>query len=210
MSTGTLPASVLAIACIAAVLLAGCTGPAARPPSTPTQAPPLTEAPSPVQTSSFSQADDGKTYSLSLDTEIQLRLPENPTTGFTWNLSVTPGLSVLNDSYVPSDTTGKLIGSGGTHVWFLKAGLAGEQVISGLYRRPWEPAGNGSAFRLVLDVSEPGCGGDVCPIAPPTPSVPSRNPVYTGADNGNAVHEPLGGTFILRLAENPTTGTPGT
>ena len=209
MTPRDIATALLGIACIAMVVLAGCTAPAANP-AAPTTAP-ATPAPTPslppAGPGTFDQSNNGGTYPVSAGAGVRLLLPENPTTGYTWNLSVSPGLSVLNDSYVPSDTTGKLVGSGGTHVWFLKADQAGEQVVSGLYRRPWEPAGNATGFRLVLDVSEAGCGGTVCTIATPTPSaVPPRYHVYTEADSGKSVPELPGETFGIRLAENPTTG----
>jgi inhibitor of cysteine peptidase len=197
----------IAVACIAAVFLAGCTGPAAVPMPTPTPTPSPTERPAPAQPNTFSQANDGGTYPVPLDAEIQLRLPENPTTGFLWNLSVTTGISVINDSYIPDDVSGKLLGSGGTHIWFLKAIQPGDQGISGVYRRPWEPAATGATFfSLSLIVEDDSCGGNVCTIPITTPAVPPRFHVYTEADSGKAVQEPLGETFTIRLQENPTTG----
>ena len=197
----------IAVACIAAVILAGCTGPVTGPVPAPTPTPSPTGAPMPGQPNSFTQANDGGTYPVPLNAEIQLRLPENPTTGFSWNLSVTTGLSVINDTYIPDDVSGKLVGSGGTHAWFLKAIEPGEQAISGTYRRPWEPAAPGvTFFSLSLIVEESSCGGNVCTLPVTTPAVPPRFPVYTEADSGKTVQEPLGETFGIRLQENPTTG----
>lgn len=197
----------IAVACIAAVLLAGCTGPGAQPLPTPGPTPSPTEAPVPAEPNSFTQANDGGTYPVLLNAEIQLRLPENPTTGFSWNLSVTTGLSVINDSYIPDDVSGKLVGSGGTHVWFLKTIQTGEQVISGTYRRPWEPAGPGvTYFELSLVVGGESCGANVCTVPITSPAVPPRFHVYTEADSGKTVQELLGETFNIRLQENPTTG----
>jgi inhibitor of cysteine peptidase len=198
----------ISVLCIVAVLFAGCTGPVEKTlpapvPATPAPTPPLPAA----ETNSFDQSDTGGTYPVAFGSEIQLRLPENPTTGFTWNLSVSPGLSVVNDTYVPDDVSGKLVGSGGVHVWVLSATGAGDQVVSGAYRRPWEPpTGNATMFSLSLIVSESSCGGNVCTLPPAGPAVPPRYPVYTERDNGRAVQEPLGETFGLRLPENPATG----
>ncbi|HMA05785.1 MAG TPA: protease inhibitor I42 family protein, partial [Methanomicrobiales archaeon] len=199
----------LALVCMAAaVLFAGCTTPGGNIPATPV---PTTPVPAttqrPAGTGSFDQSNDGGTYPISRGAEIELRLPENPTTGFSWNLSLSTGLSLINDSYIPSDTTGKLVGSGGTHVWFLSANLPGGQTVSGTYRRPWEPAGPGvTFFTLNLIVEEGSCGPNVCTL-PTTPStVPPAYPVYTEADTGKAVQESRGGTFAIRLPENPSTG----
>jgi hypothetical protein len=62
-------------------------------------------------------------------------------------------LTVLNDSYVPDDTTGTLVGSGGTRVWFLETMQEGPQVITGNDERSWEaPAGGTPDFTLTLEV----------------------------------------------------------
>ena len=197
----------IAVACIAAVFLAGCTGPTAGSLPTPPATPRSTETPAPVGPNSFNQVNNGGTYPVPVDAEIQLRLPENPTTGYLWNLSVTTGLSVINDTYIPDDPSGKLVGSGGTHVWFLAAAQKGEQAISGVYRRPWEPAATGvTFFSLTLTVEDSSCGGNVCTLPITPPAVPPRFHVYTEADNGRTVQEPLGETFNIRLEENPTTG----
>ena len=169
--------SLIAAACVAAILLAGCTGTTVKPPSTPVPTPvptPVrTPVPAPALPPSFDQTDNGGNYSVSLGAAIELRLPENPTTGYSWNLSVPAGIAVLNDSYLPSETSGGVVGSGGTRIWFLKAVQPGEQVVSGVYRRPWEPvAGNETGFRLTLLVSGSTCGENVCtlpgiPVTPP-------------------------------------------
>ena len=158
-------APIIAVACIAAVFLAGCTGPVAQPQPAPAPTPVPTQVPASAEPNSFDQTNNGGTYNIPLDTLIQLRLPENPTTGFSWNLSVTPGISILNDTYIPNDTSGKLVGSGGVHLWFLKATGPGDQGISGVYVRPWEPANvNATRFGLSLIVEEGSCGVNVCTI----------------------------------------------
>lgn len=166
--------SLIACACIAAVILAGCTSPAAKPAVTPAPVSAATGTPPPVEKDTFGMADRGGTYPVSLDAPVQLRLPENPTTGYTWNLSITQGLSLINDTYIPDDTTGRLVGAGGTHVWFLRAIQPGNQGISGIYRRPREPVtGNETDFNLTLRVEENACGGNVCAL-PPAPPAASR------------------------------------
>ncbi len=165
--------SLIAAACIAAAILAGCTGTTVQPPSTPVQVPAQTPAPAPALPASFDQTDNGGNYSVSLGAAIELRLPENPSTGYSWNLSVPAGITVLNDSYIPGNTSGRLIGSGGTRIWFLEPVQPGEKVVSGVYRRPWEPVtGNETGFRLTLLVSGSTCGENVCtlpgiPVTPP-------------------------------------------
>jgi inhibitor of cysteine peptidase len=207
MSGRTILVSLLAVAWIAAVLLAGCTGPAAGPAATPAPTPAMTPAPQTGEKTSFGEADSGKTYPVSPGALIQLLLSENPTTGYQWNLTVTPGLTIVNGSYIPDDPTGKLVGSGGTHVWFLEAAGEGQQVITGNYERSWEaPSGGAPDYTLTLEVGGGTCGLDTCTLPGTPPSVSPRYHIYTGADNGKAVQEPLGETFGIRLGTNPSTG----
>jgi len=85
---------------------------------------------------------------------ITVRLAENPTTGFQWNLTATPGLRIINNQYVPSDTSGKMVGSGGTHVWDISTEMPGQQEIQAVYKRSWEPTtGNESTFSMKIIVT---------------------------------------------------------
>lgn len=179
--------------CVAAVCSAGCMSPAVQP--EPNVTPTPTEGAEPVYL--FDQTNNNGTYSVPLDAEIQLRLPGNPTTGYTWQLGTTPGMVVLNESYLPDDPSGTRVGSGGTYLWILKAVQPGTQVVSGVYSRPWESAVTGrTTFTLTLGVGE---------VLTP-PGVPARFPVYTEEDSGCTVNASLGNDFNVRLVENPTTG----
>jgi inhibitor of cysteine peptidase len=85
---------------------------------------------------------------------ITVRLAENPTTGFQWNLTTTPGLRIIKDEYLPSDTSGKMVGSGGTHVWDISTEMLGQQEIRAVYKRSWEPTtGNESTFTMTIMVT---------------------------------------------------------
>jgi inhibitor of cysteine peptidase len=152
----------------------------------------------------FDLAASGRTFNVSIDEEFQLRLPENPSTGFTWMLSVPQGLSIRNDTYIPDDTTGRVVGSGGTRVWSLKAVQPGVQTISGIYSRPWESRTEPGtlSFNLTLVVGEGSCSTATCPVQ----GVPARFHVYTEEEDGRTVQEAHGETFNIRLMENPTTG----
>jgi inhibitor of cysteine peptidase len=91
---------------------------------------------------------------MNMSSTITVKLQENPTTGFQWNLTTTPGLQIVKDTYVPSDTTGKLVGSGGTHIWDISTVAIGEQKIQAVNKRSWEPtSGNETAFSLTIVVT---------------------------------------------------------
>ncbi len=100
------------------------------------------------------QEQNKATVSVNQGSVITVKLQENPTTGYQWNLTTTPGLRVISDNYVPSDTTGKLSGSGGTHVWEISATAKGEQKINAVYMRSWEPVtGNETSFSMTVIVT---------------------------------------------------------
>ncbi len=114
----------------AAVLVAGCTTGGERNPSTtePTIAGPL----------DLNESANGTTHALPLNSKINLSLQENPTTGYSWNLTTTSGLSILSDEFVSDDPAGTRVGAGGRHHWQLVANATGIQEIHGIYARPWE------------------------------------------------------------------------
>jgi predicted secreted protein len=104
----------------------------------------------PPQTFEFDESNNGATAEVVVGSEIKLSLDENPTTGYTWNMTIN-GLEVVNDEYLPSDTSGTMVGSGGTHVWYLKANEAGTATISGIYMRQWEEiTGNETTFDMTV------------------------------------------------------------
>ena len=51
----------------------------------------------------FNESDNGKTYSLSQYAVVQVNLPENPSTGFSWNITTTPGIEVIDHSFKSSN-----------------------------------------------------------------------------------------------------------
>lgn len=140
----------LGILCLIAVAFAGCVG------STPQDQGVQTPHPTPMGTAIqvghivVTEEQNNATISMNVST-ITVKLQENPTTGYTWNLTTTPGLMIINDTYVPSDTTGKLVGSGGTHIWDISSVAKGEQKIQAVYKRSWEPlTGNETSFLLTV------------------------------------------------------------
>ena len=192
MQKEIIPLAVLATLFIAAAVLSGCLGDEDKVPPTPVPTPPVQG-----EVYLFGMTNDGETYDVPPDARIQLRLPGNPTTGFTWQLSVTPGLVIENESYQPDDPGSRLVGAGGTYLWVLRAVQPGMQTISGIYSRQWESTtGNQTSFTLNLRV-----GG-----SPPPTGIPPIYTIYTEGDNGKTVSQGLGGEFGIRLAENPTTG----
>jgi inhibitor of cysteine peptidase len=139
------------VLCIAVLVIAGCVGSGPTGAGTPTPGPTGT----PVMEGHIvaDESQNGATVYVNKSAEITLKLNENPTTGYQWNLTVSPGLTLTNDTYVRSDTSGKLMGAGGTRIWDLTASGTGTQTIHAVYRRSWEPlTGNETAFDMTVIV----------------------------------------------------------
>lgn len=83
------------------------------------------------------QEDNGRTVEVPAGTEIIVSLPENPTTGYTWEMN-SGGLAATGDEYYPDKVPEGTVGSGGTHEWKYKAEKAGTYTIEGIYKRAWE------------------------------------------------------------------------
>jgi inhibitor of cysteine peptidase len=109
--------------------------------------------PAPVHHVVVNETLNGATISVDRNDTISLMLMENPTTGYSWNLTTSPGITIMNNTYVPSDISGKLIGSGGIRTWEMNAIQSGPQAINATYIRPWEPVtGNETTFSLTVIV----------------------------------------------------------
>ena len=105
--------------------------------SPPTSSP--VETAIPVGNIVVDEQQNGATTSLDLNRTITLRLKENPSAGYVWDLTVTPGLKVTNDTFYPSDTSGSMVGAGGTREWTITTLQPGEQKVKAIYKHPWEP-----------------------------------------------------------------------
>lgn len=104
-------------------------------------------------TATYGVADNGRSITLGEGTTFKIILDENPTTGYSWNTTVTSGLRAENSEYVQGGKAG-MAGAGGTHEWTLKATGKGEQQFSAVYKRPWEPAtGSEEVFTLKISVN---------------------------------------------------------
>jgi inhibitor of cysteine peptidase len=137
---------------LAAVMFAGCTS-KENPPVQTLQPTPVGTA-VPVGHLVVTEEQNKATVFVNQSNVIAVNLPENPTTGYQWNLTTTAGLRVMNDTYMASDTTGKMIGSGGTHIWDISPIGRGEQEISAVYKRSWEPlTGNETTFSMTVYVT---------------------------------------------------------
>jgi inhibitor of cysteine peptidase len=96
------------------------------------------------------ESADGRQIDLPVSEVLEVRLAENPTTGFRWHLVAdgSPPCTVLGDSY---EASSRRPGAGGQHVWRFRATRPGEAAIELRYARAWQgeaPAGRRYALRL--------------------------------------------------------------
>jgi inhibitor of cysteine peptidase len=105
----------------------------------------------------ITENDDGKTIHIKKGESFCLRLKENPSTGYSWQLSLSKGLSLLNTEYRPPDSSKSsqrlVVGAAGLHSWKIKAIAKGSQQVKGIYRRSWETeTGSEQTFKLDVKV----------------------------------------------------------
>jgi len=86
------------------------------------------------------ESADGRTIDLPVGEVIELRLPENPTTGYRWQVDADgqPVLALLDDQF---DPPGGAHGRAGSHGWRFQARQVGEGRIALASRRRWESGG---------------------------------------------------------------------
>jgi inhibitor of cysteine peptidase len=113
--------------------------------------------PMPPRQQVITEADNGKNISLKNRETFYLRLKENPTTGYSWELNLSKGLNYVSDNFYPpessNDSKQPVVGAGGVHVWEIKAVTEGSQQVKGIYKRRWENiTGTEENFTLNVEV----------------------------------------------------------
>jgi predicted secreted protein/putative hemolysin len=101
----------------------------------------------------FTEADNGKSADITQNTRFAVVLAENPTTGYTWNATLSPGLELQSTDYQQNDSPSGMVGVGGSRTWVLIAKDLGDQKFSAIYGRSWEPvSGNETAYSVTIGV----------------------------------------------------------
>lgn len=133
---------------------------------------PLAEgnADSELRALSVTEADNGKTVTVTEGQDLLVKLPSNPSTGYSWNVVATD-----RSFGYPSETKffpdGAGVGSGGVErlTWKTKTPLplVGEHTVKMEYKRAWEtsvPAAKTFSFTVRIVAAE-------CPqLSPPAPN----------------------------------------
>jgi inhibitor of cysteine peptidase len=91
----------------------------------------------------LTEADNGKTVTVKVGDTVQVVLPGNPTTGYSWSTSLSDkDAAVLQQQgdpvYAQQSTDSSLVGGGGTFTFTFKAAAPGQVVLKFDYARPFE------------------------------------------------------------------------
>lgn len=151
----------LGIMVVLVLLVCGCTQQAAPSPTTPHKTA-ATPAPADITTTpaaegkkmiTFTEIDNGTTGDVAHGTRFAIQLKENPTTGFMWNATLSPGLELQSSDYRQNDAAPGMVGVSGTRTWVIIAKDPGLQKFSAYYGRSWEPVtGNETTFSMNVNV----------------------------------------------------------
>jgi inhibitor of cysteine peptidase len=84
--------------------------------------------------------DSERELHLVMHQVLKIRLPSNPTTGYSWSLANTSSAVIQLQSKPTFErkTGTDAVGAGGTEVWEFIAVQGGRQTLRFEYRRPWE------------------------------------------------------------------------
>jgi len=86
----------------------------------------------------FGIEQNGENVTVPAGSEVLVSLAENPSTGYSWIATASPGLTITDDRYRPNATPEGIVGVGGIRTWTLVPGTPGVFTFSAVYRRPWE------------------------------------------------------------------------
>jgi inhibitor of cysteine peptidase len=103
----------------------------------------------------YDESVNGQTIDLAIGQTIEIRLRENPTTGYRWQLmgGDRAVCAMTSDTFKPASGPP---GRGGKHSWIFEAVGPGECDIGFRYRRPWgDPEQSERMFQIHIRVENP-------------------------------------------------------
>ena len=100
----------------------------------------------------LTEADAGRERAVAVGDEVVVRLAENRTTGFRWQLADLPeGVTLVDDTF-EAPSPGRP-GQGGVHYFRLQATGPGEHRVAAGLRRSWEEGGPQRTVEFPIRVS---------------------------------------------------------
>lgn len=86
----------------------------------------------------YTEADDGCTVTAAVGDSVTIRLSKNASTGHSWTLRQSSGLSLLVDELEQPTASPGLVGAPGTQAFTLEVTATGTQTAEAVYERSWE------------------------------------------------------------------------
>ena len=169
-----------------------------------------TQAPAAAKIHELSKDDNGRTLKVKVGDVIQVKLKSNRTTGYSWALTGKTDAKVLKTGeveYKVDEHPAGMVGVGGNDFCTFTALAPGKTEIALGYARPWEkdkePA---QAFKLTVEVEAAAAPAADTKPAADAKSAAAKEVRLNDGDNGKNVKVAAGGTVVLTLESNPTTG----
>ena len=102
------------------------------------------------RTIAIDKTASGSSVKVSVGDQLQVSLPESPTSGFRWRVAAgsSPVYGVRDDGFTPA----KALGGAGTHRWTLTALKPGTATFEMGYGRSWESSPAAQKFTLTIVV----------------------------------------------------------
>ena len=98
-----------------------------------------TAAKTATPTATITEQDNGKDIDLTTGEALMVKLPSNPSTGYSWSVVGDPApLMLEKSSHVKSPKSSGAVGAPRMTVLRFSAGAAGMSTLTLVYRRPWE------------------------------------------------------------------------
>ncbi len=101
--------------------------------------------------------DNGKTIVVGAGHKVEIKLPENPSTGYSWAIEPQPQDATefewKEGKYIPNDRSENMVGSGGVRIFELRLLSPGKVKIEGCYFRPWQKCNTqkDKTFKLLIE-----------------------------------------------------------
>ena len=90
----------------------------------------------------FDESYNRQTVAVQVGSVVEIRLPENPTTGYMWMVDELNAdkFQLISNVFVPPGDTHSaagMVGAGGTRVFRIKCVKMGAETVRLIYNRPW-------------------------------------------------------------------------
>lgn len=101
------------------------------------------------------ESNNGQEVEVPIGQTFELRLQENPTTGYKWNLKSNgaPQCALIDDAFETKSDSPQQPGRGGAHAWQFRAAENGETHIQLAYERGWQKDATPRTFTLKVHVT---------------------------------------------------------